>query len=83
MREVTVQFTGLSVLHFECPIQQASHSSAFACSEENSPNIFIIFKSLLSDSLFLTKNVVSSANADSLISISLILKPLTDGSFLT
>ena len=72
MREVTLQLTGLSVLHFERPIQQASHFSTLECSEENSPNFLIIFKSLLIDSLFLTKNVVSSANADSLISISLI-----------
>ena len=68
MREATLQLTSLSVLHFERPIQQASHFSTFACSEENSPN-FLIFKSLLSDSLFLTKNAVSSANADSLESI--------------
>ena len=75
MREVTLQITGLSVLHFECPIQQALHFSTLACSEENSPNFLIIFKSLLIDSLFLTENVVSSVNADSLISISPILKP--------
>ena len=83
MREITLQLTGLSVLHFERPIQQASHFSTFACSEEHSSNFLIIFKSRFNDSLFLTKNVVSSANADSLVSISSILEPLTEGSFLT
>ena len=52
MRDATLQ---LSVLHFERPIQQASHFSTFVCSDENSPNFLIILKSLLSDSLFLTK----------------------------
>ena len=82
MREVTLQLTGFSVLHFERPIQQLrifQHWHVAKKILKFSHNI----KSLSIDYLFLTKNVASSANADIVISISPILKPLTEGSFLT